>query len=285
MTASEELLKEIDADLRRAPGQRVVYLEGKTDVEVFFALLGVAMPRGAQSSVGGLYQGVLVRGLDGEGKLGRAPGSGSGAVRQRVELAAQHGREHVYGVLDGDGRTLDVITAEFGAPQRGPLFMWEGYCIENLLAQVTWPAQWGEEPAWSDVLRGYAAYVALNRLHADLRVRLRTLRLHKFQNPRADSPLLASEEVQQALEADRHLIADADVAAMFAAEVEFYLREIGAGEARGHMLLNGKWLLQHLAVARAEMALEPCREVWSEAVRACGGSPRVREWWQRLIET
>lgn len=56
MTGSDRLLNEIDADLRRATRQRVLYLEGKTDVEPFFALLGVTRPRSDE------HQGVLVRG-------------------------------------------------------------------------------------------------------------------------------------------------------------------------------------------------------------------------------
>lgn len=277
MSSADEILAEIDADLRLAPGQRVVYLEGKTDVGPLFALLGVARSRA------GIHQGVLVRGLDAEGKRGRAPGSGSEAVCRRVELAAQHGRANVYGVLDGDGRTLDAIAAGFGAPQDGPLFAWEGYCIENLLAQVTWPAQWGEAPEWEAVFRGYAAYVGLNRLHAEMRERLTTLRIHKFQNPQVDMPLLTSAEVQQALEGDRHLIGGVDVAARFAAEVEVYAREVESSLARGHMLLNGKWLVHHLAVSRSGEARETCRDVWSEAVREHGGSPAVRAWWQRVV--
>lgn len=270
---TDRLLNEIDDDLRRAPGQRVVYLEGKTDTDAVFALLG------APRSRTGVHQGVLVRGLDDEGRRGRAPGSGSDAVRRRVALAAETGRAHVYGVLDGDGRTMAMLAAEFGEPQRGPLFVWEGYCIENLLAQVTWPSGWGAPP----VLGSYAAYVALNRLHAVLRGRLETLRLHKFQNPQVGESLLDSAEVRRALEADRHLIEGIDVAGRFSAEVEAYEREVDASAARGHMLLNGKWLLNHLAVSRSGSAKERCWEEWCEAVRAAGGSAAVQAWWSRLV--
>lgn len=277
MNPTDRILGEIDADLRLAPAGRVVYLEGKTDVGAFFALLGAGHPRSD------LHQGVLVRGLDAEGKLGRAPGSGCEEVCRRVELAAEHGRANVHGVLDGDGRTLDELAVKFGAPQGGPLFAWEGYCIENLLAQVAWPTAWGEAPVWPEVLRGYAAYVALNRLHAELRERLTTLRLHKFQNPQVDAPLLASAEVQQALEGDRHLIDGVDVAARFAAEVELYTREVEASLVRGHMLLNGKWLVHHFAATRTGLSRDVCRDLWCEAVRRQGGSPVVRDWWRRLI--
>lgn len=276
MTTADELLNEIDADLRRSPTQRVIYLEGKTDVEALFALLGA--PRDRTD----IHEGVLVRGLTDDG---RAPGSGSGQVRRRVELASDSGRMHVFGVLDGDGRTLDELVTELGRPQSGPLFVWEAYCIENLLAQVTWPMQWGEAPVWREVLRSYAAYVALNRLHAELRERLRTLGLHKFQNPQADAPLLTGAEVQQALAADGHLLAGINVVAEFAAEVESYLREVEASAERGHMLLNGKWLVQHLAVSRAGLSGQRCRAVWCDAVRDRGGSTAVRDWWHRQIAT
>jgi len=274
VTAADRLLNEIEGDLRRAP--KVVYLEGKTDVEALFALLGVPGSRT------GIHQGVLVRGLDDEGQRGRAPGSGSEAVRRRVSLAAQTGRAHVYGVLDGDGRTLDGLTEEFGAPQAGPLFAWEGYCIENLLAMTAWPDEWGDAQEWAEVLRGYAAYVALNRLHAELRAHITTLRLHKFQNPQVGAPLEAITEVQRALERDRHLIEGIDVAGRFAAEVAIYMREIDASLARGHMLLNGKWLINHHAVKCSGLAPEQCRTVWCEAVRTSGGSAAVRAWWERV---
>ena len=68
-----------------------------------------------------------------------------------------------------------------------------------------------------------------------------------------------------------------------AAEVEVYAREVESSLARGHMLLNGKWLVHHLAVSRSGEARETCRDVWSEAVREHGGSPAVRAWWQRVV--
>ena len=65
------LLRELKADLQRAPAQVVIYLEGKTDLPVLFGMLGVAAPRDD------VHQGVLVRGL-------KDQSSGSSAVRAAV---------------------------------------------------------------------------------------------------------------------------------------------------------------------------------------------------------
>lgn len=274
---SSDLLNEVDADLRKAPCQIVVYLEGKTDPDIFFALLGVSTPRD------GIHDGVLVRGLKEERNLGRAPGTGSIAVESRVHVAATGGRTGVFGICDGDGRDLTALMGEFDAPFAGPLFRWKGYCIENLLAQAVWPGAWGAAPNWAQVLNDYAPYVGLNRLHMSLRSALQTLGLHKFRNPEGGQPLLAAADVTAALGTDKHLIEGRDVESDFAAEVAGYQAAIATSLAHGHALLNGKWLITHFAPSIAGLSADACRAKWAEAARSNGGHPPVRDWWTRTI--
>lgn len=189
------VLREMTADLQAAPARMVIYLEGKTDVPVFFALLGVAPPRDS------VHQGVVVR------RLSDGPGSGNEAVRGRVGVAAgRQGYEGVRGITDGDGESLTALAALFDAPHTGPCFSWKSYSIENMLAKVGWPAEWGEAPVWRDVLLDHVSYVAVNRLHRELRRSLETLRLARFAHPTLEEPLRTKEEVGAALARDKHLI-------------------------------------------------------------------------------
>ena len=105
------LAGEIQEYLRRAP-RGVVYLEGKTDPAIFFALLGVA-PAPNDS----IHQGVLVQGLHAN------KGSGSSAVIQRIEFAAARPNYGaIFGLLDGDGIDADILAKRFDTPFPGPLF-------------------------------------------------------------------------------------------------------------------------------------------------------------------
>ena len=53
----KQLRSELNGDLQSASANKVIYLEGKTDAPIFFALLGLPEPRD------GLHQGVLVKPL------------------------------------------------------------------------------------------------------------------------------------------------------------------------------------------------------------------------------
>jgi hypothetical protein len=161
----------MNADLQTAPAGKVIYLEGKTDMPVFFALLGVPEPRD------GLYQGVYVRGLKDKS------GMGGSSVRQRVELAQQNGYRGIFGIVDGDGEALTQVSARFDAPFTGPLFTWKCYAIENLLVKTGWPIAWGGAPDWKQALLDHAPYVALNRMFRELQGKLKTLRLSRFNHP------------------------------------------------------------------------------------------------------
>ena len=162
------LLQEIEADLFKAGSHPVIYLEGKTDTPMFFGLLGVPSPRD------GLHKGVLVRGLK------DSSGSGSSAVRSRVELAITNKYPRIYGIIDGDGRAFTELATKFDPPFSGPLFTWKGYCLESLIVKTGWPTAWGPSPDWTHVLLEYAPYVVLNRIFLDIKGKLDTLHLSRF---------------------------------------------------------------------------------------------------------
>jgi hypothetical protein len=277
MSNPKALEQEVVAHSRKGP-HGVLYLEGKSDVEVFFALLGLKPP------MDGLHQGVFVCGLQ-DDKRGRAPGSGKKAVQARVECAQKLGLGRVWGIVDGDGAALDEARRAFDAPHAGPLLIWKAYCIENLLAQAPgWPEAWGPRPDWSEVLRVYAPYVALNRVHLQLQTTLKTLAVDKFSSPHPQHPLLDAQEVLLGLEQNKDLLQGFDVAARFGAEHGAFLDALAASLDEAHGRLNGKWLLRHFAPTRAREVLggvhteERCAEVWREA----GGHPEVRGLWERL---
>jgi hypothetical protein len=268
-----QLLAEMRQDLQRAPGRVVVYLEGKTDPPVFFALLGVPAPRDD------IHRGVLVRGL-------RDTSSGGDAVRARVEAAARNaGYAGVRGITDGDGESAAVLGASFAPPFAGPAFRWPAYCIENLLVKTGWPAAWGAAPDWTSVLLAHAPYAALNRLHRALRQSLETLRLHRFMHPTLAEPLETAQNVSAALARDKHLLAGYDAEARFAAEVALAETAIRASLDEGHALVNGKWLVDVFApraLGPSRWDKHRCRSEWLAHATAAGGLGDVRAWWQRL---
>jgi hypothetical protein len=269
---AKDLLPEIEADLQK--GRFVVYLEGRTDPEMFFALLGVAKP------VSDTLNDVFVKGLE--------KGSGGSAVRARVyaartsDLALVTATGGVLGIVDGDGRELTVVGAEFDAPHSGPLFSWKSYCIENLLAKAAWPQAWGSVPNWSDVLFGYVPYAALNRVHLVLRSALETLRIEKFRHPEHGKSLETEADIRAALGKDKGLLTNRDVEAMFDTEAATVRAAIAASLDSGHAAVNGKWLLQHHARTVTNKSEQQCRTEWCDAVRAAGGLTEVRDLWQRI---
>jgi hypothetical protein len=265
------LLQEITADLQKAPARKVLYLEGKTDPPVFFALLGLAVPTDPQYPV---CEGVLVRGLTDRG-------TGGDAVRQRVEVAHRRGYPGIYGVVDGDGRSLGELAAAFDPPFPGPLFRWKGYSIESLLVKTGWPATWGTAPASEHMLR-YEAYVALNRVFAALRGSLETLGLARYHHP-SSGDLLTAAQVRERLQQDRHLIAGRDVAGMFDEEVARYRTAMESSLDEAHCLVDGKWLVKHMAPERIQRTPERCRSEWIDHAIAAGGLPEVRGLWQRIF--
>jgi hypothetical protein len=267
-----ELLRDVQRAVR---SKRVIYLEGKTDRDAFAALIGVW-----PAPTDDLYDGVLVRGLRDK------QGSGSNTLELMRRVAEEIGISgQISMVRDGDGEPFEQLSASFEGV--GPLFYWPTYCIENLLAQVEggWPASWGAEPDWADVMRGYAPYVALNKIHSTIQGHLKTLQIASFTNPTTAMPLLDAQQVFEKLRADRDLIAGYDVASTFQGFVDHFI-EITQRETldEAHAALNGKWLVNHYAANLSGQSPDNCRALWCEAVAAAGGHPGVKAWWERRFK-
>ncbi len=272
-----ELCKAIEKDIQAAAAGRgvVLYLEGKTDVTILLGLLGADDAR--EVSGGLLYDGVLIRGLDG------SDGSGSKAVKQRLDVARRRGYPGIFGVLDGDGTALGELAGEFDAPHPGPLFRWKGYCIENLLARAGWPESWGDPPDWRAELALFAPYVAISRLWLNLQGRLKRLRLDRFHNPDRSKPLETTEEVLTRLRDGQHELSNLEVAAMFSAEVDAFMAALDNGLEDAHVLLNGKWLINDFAPRHTGRTQDQCRGEWAAYLRSVGGDPEIKAWWRRTV--
>lgn len=266
-------LNRIQTDMQRAP--TVIYLEGKTDPECFFALLGIAKPSSD------IHQNVYVTGL----RAGPSGSSEVGALNQVATdngLSGTPGTNGVFGIIDGDGRNLPALVAEFDPPFAGPVFSWKGYCVESMLARTAWPPGWGTAPNWQAELNQYVPYAALNRVHRSLRTALETLELHRFRHPQHGQPLETDTAVRNALHQDKGLIAARDVEADYDNEANTVRNAIAASIDEGHTQIDGKWLFRHYARTVTGNSAEQCRREWIQAVQSAGGSPEVRAWWQRI---
>jgi hypothetical protein len=267
---SRNRLNVIQADLQKAP--TVIYLEGKTDEPLMFALAGIARPSS------GIHNDVYVK----------ADGGGNKEIRALLTEATANGlsgtlgRGGVFGIVDGDGLDLAALKAQFDHPFAGPLFSWPVYSIENLLA-LAWPPTWGAAPNWATILASYLPYAALNRVHVRLRTALETLGLENFHNPTVGQPLKTALDVKTALGTDKGLIAGSDVEVMFDDELAAVTGALTASLDEGHALVNGKWLiLHHARAAQVGRPEDVLRAEWAAAVLASGGHPLVRDLWTRI---
>ena len=269
-----EIRQGIEEDLRISPSKRIIYLEGKTDVEFLFGLTGRPTPPGnVEKNV--FHQGVLVKACN--------VGSGSTAVRAHVEVASEfHHPEFVCGIIDGDGLLLDQLAASFDPPHPGPLFAWKSYCIENLLAKTGWPPAWGDEPDWPAELSKYGPYVALNRVGLEARAILSGLGLMNFLKPVLSEALKASTEIASALAAGKAKLLSFDVERRFDEELSAFEAAARRSLDEAHALLNGKWLVRHLAPTVTKRDPDVCKYEWLAHARSVGGLPEVREWWERV---
>jgi hypothetical protein len=261
--------QEIEADLNGAPARIVIYLEGKTDVEPFFALLGRATPKD------GVHLGVLVKGL-------RDRGSGGSAVRARADVASRVPFPGVFGIVDGDGQPLATLSQTFDPPYSGPLFAWKAYCIENLLAKTGWPPTWGAEPDWPVALVAYGPYVGLNRIHVELQSILEGLAVAKRIKPISGQPLKTAQDVLADLNRDRHLLLGYDVAQRFPDEVQVFQAALQSHLDEAHTMLNGKWIFSHRAPVRTGQNPDRCMSDWINHAISIGGLAEVRDLWQRM---
>ncbi len=269
MTNEREIQREIEGDLQLAG--RVLYLEGKSDPSILFALLGTAAP------TDGVSEGVLVRGLADDRR-----GSGKTAVQVRVDVASRKGIRGVFGVVDGDGMSARDLRTRFDRPHAGPLYAWPTYSIENMLVRAGWPEAWGEAPDWKQILKELGPYVALNSLHREIGNALATIGLHRYNRPVFGEPRKVAKDVRRALEQEQHIIGARDVVADFDAALAKLNASVDASEDEGHALVNGKWLVDVIAAERAGLQPPICRDKYIHHIAHKGGLPEVRDLWLRL---
>jgi hypothetical protein len=262
----------VEKDLRRSPNQIVIYVEGKSDVDYLFGLLGRPTPVGPPGE-GLVHRGVLVKGCN-----------GAAAVKARAEVGSDfRPGAIVIGIIDGDGLPLSELAATFDAPHQGPWFSWKAYCIENLLAKTGWPSVWGNPPDLRGAFRTYGPYVALNQLHLNIISMLKTLKIAKLTNPPLDTDLKTDLEVIEALEADKHLFQDFDVAKEFRSRLLAFQQAVDRDLDEAHALLNGKWLVEHFAPTQTGRKPDQCKIDWIAHAVSVGGLAEVRDWWERVI--
>lgn len=256
-------------DLNRSSRRLVLYLEGKDDIDAFFALMGHAsLPD--RVSDGYVWDGVFVKAASG---------------RSEVESLVAESRNRlkgIFGVVDGDGRALHDLQNQFDPPYPGPLFAWKSYSIENLIARTGWPAGWGVAPDWKRELVTYAPHVALNQIHVEVRDILRNLGIEKYSNLPKSSVLKTSDEVLAVFDAVKHQLAGYEVEPEYLGKVAEFRAVLGRSLDEAHALLNGKWLVEHFAPMWANRDASTCRAEWLAHARASGGLPEVREWWERI---
>jgi hypothetical protein len=268
-----EIEDAVEQDLRVSPSRKVIYLEGKTDPVMLFALLGLPNPDD------GLHQGVLVKGLKDEGSRS---GSGAKAVMARVDLAPRFQPSKIFGIIDGDGRTLDDLRPSFDPDHTGPLFSWKAYSIENLVAKTGWPTAWGDEPDWPAELMKYGPYVALNRIGLEVRAILHELGLDKYRDPIQGAPLRPREEIAAALAVGKARLLSFDVEMKYLAELVSFDAIVQNSLDEAHALINGKWLFRLMAPTLTGRDTSRCEYEWLAHARSAGGLPEVREWWERV---
>ncbi len=269
------LLGDIEDDLRAAPARRVMYLEGRTDPKMFFALVGERLPAVSPRQGGYVCQDILVRGLSSE------KGSGSLPVRQRVDVASKHrgllGK--VFGIIDGDGRSLSEQLAAPSSPAK-PLFRWPTYCIENQLVMAGWPPAWGTCPDWLTEVQALAPYVAVNRLLVRLQRALEPLNFPRHLRPNFDQPLHDVTHIEAVLRDGREHIAGYEING-YRQEVAFVQATLARDAEEMHALVNGKWLVQW-AAKRQGLSEEMCRTVWCTHVATLGGGAEAANLWRRV---
>ena len=261
----------IERDIRRSPSGRVIYLEGKTDVEFLFGLIGQPTPPGDPDK-NAFHQGVLVRACD-----------GSTAVQAHVEVGSKlHSPGSVCGIIDGDGVPLDQLAGSFDPPYPGPLFTWKAYSIENLLAKTGWPDAWGDEPDWHEEFTNYGPYAALNRIGSEARSILEGLGLMKYTNPILGGSHRLTAEIIIALAEGKSRLNSFDAEERFLEELSAFQVILRTNLDEAHAILNGKWIVKHLAPTITKRDPDRCRFEWLAHARSVGGLPEVREWWERV---
>jgi hypothetical protein len=276
MSWIEFLKGEINAHRQQAGGDAVLYVEGHTDLEMIAGLVGGG---GDLRSDG--FEGVFVEGIF-VVPLKDSRSGGARDVERRVELARDEKLGRFFGVVDGDGRPYGDIRS--GLEGEGQMFSWPSYSIENMLALTDWPENWGEEPDWSEVLREYASLAALGLLRRKLAEDVvRGLYHQRTREPRPGERAPTPDDVVRGLDEDAsRLRCDVNLVDMFEKSLERVEGSIERDLREGHAVINGKWLVEHMAPRRTGLSGDECRSAWSAWIGRRGGSPTVIDFWKRI---
>ena len=217
---------------------RVVYVEGPSDVEALFALLGAA------SSPTGMLDGVLI--------------TAAGGVRQ-VEALVGMGVPGVRGIIDGDGRPLADNVKRWDPPPVGAPFVWPAYDIESLMAQLAWPD--GDPPA----IELFGPYAARNAVVGPHRAALHGL--ERYEWPRSHTAILDGAAMREHLLADRHAVCVAEFGELYDRALAEYVAAPAierharfSGKAMGH--LGGVSLNAWCAAVRGAGGHPDVRRLW-----------------------
>ncbi|MGE0432949.1 MAG: hypothetical protein AB7S36_11860 [Planctomycetota bacterium] len=267
MSRLTDALRNIEEAQRQSRSERVLFLEGPSDVPILCALLGNAAPARVKIPV---VDDVALFGLTGKG------GSGREAVEYHVTAATSRGIPHVHGIVDGDGVSLDRCRSEFDPPFAGPLFRWPAYSIEGMLAHGAPPPAPGidSDAALLAAIERYLPTAALNRLTTRIRDSLSRNGLSGFFTPALDSRLLTEEQLKQRAGAVAGELAD--IESLLDDELRLVREWHSAGLDAALAAVNGKWLVAHLAGGGTAL------DDWCNVVRVNGVQP-VRLWWQRCV--
>lgn len=205
-------------------------------------------------------------------------------MKGRVRLAAERGLR-IQGIVDGDGFNLAAPDAAFHqAPAPGESWVWPAWCLDNLLAQATWPERWGAPPDWPSELAKYAPEAAWGQLSREIQLRLpgegQAHSLATFLKP-TQHAWRDPTAIQGAL-AD--WLAGEQLGQHFQRLVAEHREACGRSLEEAHARTNGKWLWTHFAPWKAPGRPTPQQALstWREAVRDAGGSPEVKAWWGRM---
>lgn len=269
---SQDLEKILRDDLQRAgQARKILYLEGTSDPEYLFALLGMSRPKDD------IHQGILVRGLSGN------EASGAAAVQGLLQKAAAHPQlsTNIFGINDGDGEAVNPDRSAFVAT--GQLLVWPCYCIENLFYGTGWPTSFGPPPNWFQDLEPYAPYVAVNQLQREAQETLKKLGIDHFINPSAKRPLKTVDAIRQEMRQHEHLLVDLQqVPQRFECYTRNFLTTLGRSVDDAHVLFNGKWLFTDFVPRRTGLEQKKSESAWLAHARATGGHPQVRDLWRRI---
>ena len=257
VSISEQRIQTIEADRRKA--RSVLYLEGNSDVDIFFAAIG------KQAPAGGFLNDVLVRGLsDSDG------GSGSKAVKQLVMLANELRISNVFGLVDGDGESKgDLANGSSG------LFRLPVYCAENLLF-VRHPKVRSFVPDFdlSRTLKLLAPYAAMSELNRAERTKLREVGLIKLLQPNHSKPLYSNSMMLARLKRIDGSSLGKRYQQHYAKVLES-LDGMSPFTTSAHRKINGKWIL-----GMAKLALPAdARMTLILALCDSGGVPVIRKFW------